>query len=106
MPVDKLFGELDAFVFEKLRVLLDAPVQRYLPEFAGPMKDQVTIRHLLTHSAGLVADLPLYDSTRTRAAALQAVDTTTLLAPPILRYLFRNEIHVPAPDNATAPVQL
>ena len=31
---------------------------------------------------------------------------TTLLAPPILRYLFRNEIHVPAPDNATAPVQL
>ena len=31
---------------------------------------------------------------------------TTLLAPPILRYLFRNEIHVSAPDNATAPVQL
>src|SRR6266496_2475796 len=45
---------------------LDAPVQRYLPEFRGPLKDQVTIRYLLTHSAGLVADLPLWDSTRTR----------------------------------------
>ena len=31
---------------------LDAPVQRYLPEFRGPMKEQVTIRHLLTHSSG------------------------------------------------------
>ncbi len=30
---------------------LDAPVQRYVPEFRGPMKDSVTIRHLLTHSA-------------------------------------------------------
>ena len=29
---------------------LDAPVQRYLPEFRGPLKERVTIRHLLTHS--------------------------------------------------------
>src|SRR2546430_15988014 len=63
------------------RLALDARVQRYVPEFAGPMKDRVTIRHLLTHSAGLAADLPLYDSTTTRAAALHAVDTTTLLVP-------------------------
>ncbi len=61
---------------------LDAPVQRYLPEFRGPMKDQVTIRHLLTHSAGLAADLPLFDSTRTREAALRMVDTSPLLSPP------------------------
>src|SRR5439155_10251952 len=31
---------------------------------------------------------PLYDSTRTRAAALQAVDTTTLLAPPGTTYRY------------------
>jgi hypothetical protein len=31
---------------------------------------------------------------------------TTLLAPPILRYLFRGEIHLPATENASAPVQL
>lgn len=70
------------------RLALDAPVQRYVPEFRGPSKEHVTIRHLLTHSAGLVADLPLYDSTKTRAAALAAVDTTTLFAPPGTAYRY------------------
>ena len=70
------------------KLAIDAPVQRYVPEFIGPMKDRVTIRHLLTHSAGLAADLPLYDSTATRAAALHAVDTTTLLAPPGATYRY------------------
>jgi CubicO group peptidase (beta-lactamase class C family) len=70
------------------KLALDAPVVRYVPAFRGPMKDRVTIRHLLTHSAGLVADLPLYDSTRTRAAALAAVDTSTLLAPPGTSYRY------------------
>jgi len=70
------------------KLALDAPVQRYVPEFIGPMKDHVTIRHLLTHSAGLAADLPLYDSTPTRAAALHAVDTTTLLSPPGVTYRY------------------
>ncbi len=70
------------------RLELDAPIARYVPEFRGAMKDQVTVRHLLTHSAGLVADLPLYDSTTTRAAALAAVDTTTLLAPPGTSYRY------------------
>lgn len=67
---------------------LDAPIDRYVPEFRGPMKGRVTIRHLLTHSAGLVADLPLYDSTRSRAAALAAVDTSTLLAAPGTSYRY------------------
>src|SRR2546425_1034592 len=67
---------------------LDAPIARYVPEFRGPMKDRVTVRHLLTHSAGLVPDLPLYDSTATRAAALAAVDTTTLVASPGTSYSY------------------
>ena len=67
---------------------LDAPVQRYLPEFRGPMKDQVTIRYLLTHSAGLVADLPLWDSTRTREAALAMVDTSPLVSPPGAKFVY------------------
>ncbi|HXL34486.1 MAG TPA: serine hydrolase domain-containing protein [Gemmatimonadales bacterium] len=67
---------------------LDAAVARYVPEFRGAMKERVTVRHLLTHSAGLVADLPLYDSTATRAAALGAVDTTTLLASPGTTYRY------------------
>ena len=32
---------------------LDDPVQRWVPEFAGPNKEQVQIRHLLAHSGGL-----------------------------------------------------
>jgi CubicO group peptidase (beta-lactamase class C family) len=32
---------------------VDAPVQRYLPDWTGPGKQAVTVRHLLTHSSGL-----------------------------------------------------
>ena len=67
---------------------LDAPVQRYVPEFRGPQKDAVTIRHLLTHSAGLAADLPLFDSTHSRAAALTMVDTSPLLATPGTQFVY------------------
>ncbi len=42
------------------RLLLDAPVRDYLPEFKGPNKDKVRVRNLLTHSAGLPSFLPLY----------------------------------------------
>ena len=35
------------------RLDLDAKVQSYLPRFQGPGKDQITVRHLLTHSSGI-----------------------------------------------------
>ena len=35
------------------KVDVDAPVQRYLPDWTGPGKEAVTVRHLLTHSSGL-----------------------------------------------------
>lgn len=31
----------------------DAPVSKYIPEFTGGGKETITVRHLLTHSAGL-----------------------------------------------------
>jgi len=67
---------------------LDAPAQRYVPEFRGPEKDKITIRLLLTHSAGLTADLPLFDSTRSRAAALALVDTSPLLSAPGTTFVY------------------
>src|SRR3989449_816909 len=70
------------------RLALDAPAQRYVPELRGSEKDRVTIRQLLTHSAGLAADLPLYDSTATRGAALALVDTAPLLDPPGTQYRY------------------
>jgi CubicO group peptidase (beta-lactamase class C family) len=51
---------------------LDQPVRRYLPGFTG--KDQVTVRHLLTHTSGLPGQRryyrQLHDPASIRAAAL------------------------------------
>lgn len=40
---------------EQGKVDLDAPLQRYIPEWTGPNKERVTIRHLITHTSGLPA---------------------------------------------------
>jgi CubicO group peptidase (beta-lactamase class C family) len=58
---------------------LDAPVQRYLPEFAGPLKDLVSVRELLTHTSGLPAGVSLRG---TPDEALQRVLTTPLVHAP------------------------
>ncbi|MDQ7910633.1 serine hydrolase [Phytohabitans sp. ZYX-F-186] len=54
------------------RVDLDAPVARYLPEFAAGGKAGVTVRMLLTHTSGLPAFLPLWSDHPTPAARLAA----------------------------------
>jgi len=40
---------------EQNKVDLDAPLQRYFPDWQGPHKELVTIRHLITHTSGLPA---------------------------------------------------
>ena len=40
---------------EQGKIDLDAPVQRYLPEWTGLNKEKVTVRHLITHQSGLPA---------------------------------------------------
>ena len=59
----KVIGTTTALaqLLERGDVSLDAPVQRYLPDWAGPMQDQVTVRHLLTHASGLPSFRP-YDT--------------------------------------------
>ena len=49
---------------------LDAPVQRYLPDWGGPDRASVTLRHLLTHASGLPAWRPLYKEAAGPAEAL------------------------------------
>ena len=44
------------------QVELDAPVHSYLRELRGRSKDSITVRHLLTHSAGLAQWQPMYYS--------------------------------------------
>jgi serine-type D-Ala-D-Ala carboxypeptidase len=45
------------------RIALDEPVRRHLPEFEGVWKDDVTWRHLLTHTSGLPAGAAIRGST-------------------------------------------
>jgi len=54
-------------------VQLDAPVQRYLPEFRGEGKGRVTVRHLLEHRSGLRAFLPLNQLAADSAVARRLV---------------------------------
>ncbi|MFN8574561.1 MAG: serine hydrolase domain-containing protein [Gemmatimonadaceae bacterium] len=70
------------------RVLLDAPVQRYLPGFTGTWKDQVTVRHLLTHSSGLPAWRPLYKEATTAQDAMALVYATPLDTVPGVRMVY------------------
>lgn len=64
------------------RLTMDDPVTRWVPAFRGQNKDRVTIRHLLTHSSGLPAWVPLFRDAPTRDAALTLVDTIALLRAP------------------------
>ena len=67
---------------------LDDPVDRYLPAFAGPGKQVVTVRHLLTHTAGLESWRPLYLETETRAEAIDSVMAATLQSVPGDKYVY------------------
>jgi CubicO group peptidase (beta-lactamase class C family) len=55
------------------KVELDRPVRDYLPDFAGPGKDRVMVRNLLSHTSGLRADIPLYRDAADPAAARRLV---------------------------------
>ena len=70
------------------RVNLDAPVQRYVAEFQGPNKEQVTVRHLLTHTSGMPAWRPLYKETTSPEAARALAVATALDTLPGVRMVY------------------
>jgi CubicO group peptidase (beta-lactamase class C family) len=76
----KVIGMTSAMMqlVERGRVELDAPAQHYLPEWTGPGKAQVTVRHLLTHTSGLPA-FRRYDTLTTNADSI----TKLLFAEPL-----------------------
>lgn len=62
------------------RMSLDAPVSRYLPQFAGGGEHRVTVRQLLTHTAGVRAGaFPRSDDPA--VVRRQLVELTPLLVP-------------------------
>jgi len=70
------------------RVALDTPVVRYLPQWSAPNAATVTVRHLLTHSAGLPAWRPLYKEASSASEALQQVFATGPDTIPGVRFLY------------------
>ncbi|HSK09148.1 MAG TPA: serine hydrolase domain-containing protein [Vicinamibacterales bacterium] len=52
---------------------LDTPVAAWLPGWRGRDREAVTVRHLLAHSSGLPAHLPLYETCAGRDAFEQAI---------------------------------
>lgn len=74
--VSKLFTAIAVVQqVERGRLELDAPVARYIPQFAVNGKAAITLRQLLAHTSGLPAGLPLYrePTDEARFAAVYAV---------------------------------
>lgn len=57
---------------EQGRISIDQPVHELLPEFAGPGKDGITLRHFLTHTSGLPEYADDNDEIRRRHLGLDA----------------------------------
>jgi CubicO group peptidase (beta-lactamase class C family) len=79
-------------LFDRGKFRLDDRVKNFLPAFAGGGRDEVTVRHLLTHVSGLPDQLANNDELRRRHAPLnefaaQAV-RTRLDFPPGARYRY------------------
>jgi uncharacterized protein YbbC (DUF1343 family)/CubicO group peptidase (beta-lactamase class C family) len=70
----------------KLR--LNDPVARYLPEFRGNGKEQVTVRMLLTHTSGLGPDPPLSAVEAGAAALWKEINDEAPIAPPGARFIY------------------
>jgi CubicO group peptidase (beta-lactamase class C family) len=49
---------------------LDDPLKKFIPQFTGANREQVTMQHLLTHASGLPDQLPENDALRSRHAPL------------------------------------
>ena len=67
-----------AQLVEAGRVELDAPVQRYVPEWVGVRQESVTVRHLLTHTSGLPSFRPYDTLTHNRDSLAMLLFTTPL----------------------------
>ncbi|HJT31563.1 MAG TPA: serine hydrolase domain-containing protein [Pirellulales bacterium] len=58
---------------EQGRLTLDEPAAKYLPEFGQKGKAAITVRQLLTHRSGLIADNPIEDFAAGPDQAIQKI---------------------------------
>ncbi|MUK88964.1 serine hydrolase [Ornithinibacillus sp. L9] len=87
--LSKIFTTTAAMkLYEEGYIELDDPVADYIPEFAQNGKEDVTIRHLMTHTSGFVAWVPLYTIGDSREERLQYVFEYPLDNPPGSTYTY------------------
>lgn len=70
------------------RVALDSPVVQYLPDWKAPGTSRITVRQLMTHSAGLPAWRPFYKEAATADEAFQQLFATSPDTIPGKRFLY------------------
>lgn len=63
------------------RIRIDDPVSKYLPGFDTGEKRKITIRHLLTHTAGLYEWYPLFYRSAHRDSTIRVVESLPLRFP-------------------------
>jgi CubicO group peptidase (beta-lactamase class C family) len=57
-------------LFDRGEFKLNDPLKKFIPDFAGDGRDEVTMQHLLTHVSGLPDQLPENDALRRKHAPL------------------------------------
>lgn len=62
-------------------IKVDDPVGRYIEAFNSPDKKEITIRHLLTHTAGLYEWYPLYYLASNKQDCFRAIEGLPLVSP-------------------------
>jgi len=88
--LSKVVGTTTAMMilYDEKKVDLDTPIIRYLPTFGGGLKDNITIRELLTHTSGLPAGRDIYRIAHSPIEARAALLATPLDFAPGQHYVY------------------
>ncbi len=70
------------------KIGLDDPVAKHLPAFASHGKEAITVRHLLTHQGGLIADNSMTDFADGRVKSMENLLNLQPLAAPTERFIY------------------
>ena len=87
--VSKLFASIAAVqLIERGQLELETRVVSYIPQFGQNGKEDVTVRHLLTHTSGFIPWISLYDLYETPEERIAAVYALGLEHPPGTNYAY------------------
>ena len=70
------------------KIELDAPVAKYIPEFAANGKSTVPVRQLLTHQGGLIPDNSIRDYRDGSEKAMERIYNLKFYVPPATKFVY------------------